>query len=78
LDAQRRLLRPSGARLGDLDPQWLDFLQAQLLQQRIIQQPVDLARAVNAKILTEVYRGRPADFFLGLNLECRRDSTQVE
>jgi putative hydroxymethylpyrimidine transport system substrate-binding protein len=63
MDAQRRLLRPSGARLGELDPQWLGFLQAQLLQQRIIQQPVDLARAVNANILTEVYRTKPVDFF---------------
>jgi NitT/TauT family transport system substrate-binding protein len=62
MDAQRRLLRPYGARLGELDPQWFDFLQAQLLQQRIIQQPVDLARAVNRAVLADVYRTKQVNF----------------
>jgi putative hydroxymethylpyrimidine transport system substrate-binding protein len=62
MDAQRRLLRPYGARLGELDPQWFDFLQAQLLQQRIIQQPVDIARALNSNVLADVYRSKPVDF----------------
>jgi len=62
MDAQRRFLRPSGARLGELDLQWLKNLQEQLLQQRIIQQPIDLTRAVNNDILAEVYRTKAADF----------------
>jgi hypothetical protein len=34
----------------------LRILHEQLSQQRIIQQPVDLKRAVNYKFLTEIYR----------------------
>ncbi len=56
MDAQRRFLRPSGARFGELDPRKLRDLQEYLLQQRIIQQPTDLANAVNLGILAEVYR----------------------
>jgi len=56
MDMQRRLLRPFGARFGELDLRRLKVLQAQLLQRRIIQQPVDFARAVNYDILTEAYR----------------------
>jgi hypothetical protein len=56
MDAQRRFLRPYGARFGELDPQRLKNVQDQLLQQRTIQQPIDLTRAVNYDILTEVYR----------------------
>lgn len=62
MDAQRRFLRPSGARFGELDTQRLKDLQAQLLQQRIIRQPVDLARTINLTILLEVYRVR-SDIF---------------
>ena len=62
MDAQRRLLRPSAARLGELDPQWLKVWQEQLLQQRIIREPADLARAVNTDILTQVYRTK-SDIF---------------
>ena len=53
---QRRFLRPSGARFGELDPRRLKDLQEQLLQQRIIKEPTDLANAVNLGILAEVYR----------------------
>ena len=56
MDVQRRFLRPFGTRFGELDLRRLRILQAQLLQQRIIQQPVDLTRAVNYDILTEIYR----------------------
>ncbi|MCP3472153.1 ABC transporter substrate-binding protein [Bradyrhizobium sp. CCGUVB1N3] len=56
MDAQRRFLRPSGARFGELDPRRLKDLQEQLLRQRIIQQPTDLANAVNLGIQAEVYR----------------------
>jgi ABC-type nitrate/sulfonate/bicarbonate transport system substrate-binding protein len=62
MDAQRHFLRPSGARFGELDPGRLKILQEQLLQQRIIQQPIDLTRAVNYDILTEVYRAK-SDIF---------------
>jgi hypothetical protein len=53
MDMQRRLLRPCGGRFGELDLRRLRVLQAQLLQRRIIRQPVDFARAVNYDILTE-------------------------
>ena len=56
MDMQRRYLRPFGTRFGELDLRRLRILQAQLLQRRIIQQPVDLSRAVNFDILTEIYR----------------------
>jgi ABC-type nitrate/sulfonate/bicarbonate transport system substrate-binding protein len=56
MDAQRRFLRPSGARLGEIDRQRLRNLEEQLLQQRIIKEPVDLTRAVDTDILTEAYR----------------------
>lgn len=58
MDAQRRFLRPSGARFGELDPRRLKDLQEQMLYQRIIPQPVDLANAVNRGILAEVYRAK--------------------
>jgi hypothetical protein len=53
MDAQRRFLR---ARFRELDPKHLNSLQGQLLQQRIIRQSIDLARAANYDILTEVHR----------------------
>jgi putative hydroxymethylpyrimidine transport system substrate-binding protein len=56
MDTQRRLLRPFGARFGELDLRRLRILHEQLLKQRIIQQPVDLTLAVNYHILTEIYR----------------------
>jgi ABC-type nitrate/sulfonate/bicarbonate transport system substrate-binding protein len=56
MDAQRRFLRPFGARFGELDLLRVQNLQDQLLQQRVIQQPIDLTRAVNYDILSEVYR----------------------
>lgn len=65
MDTQRRFLRPSGARFGELDPKRLKNLQEQLLQQRIIRQPTDLTRAVNSSILTELYRTK-ADVFSGI------------
>lgn len=63
MDAQRHFLRPSGTRLGELDPLKLRMLQGELLQQRIIRQPLDLARAINYDILTEVYRTRSDSSF---------------
>jgi ABC-type nitrate/sulfonate/bicarbonate transport system substrate-binding protein len=61
MDAQRRLLRPSGARFGELDPLKFRILQGELMRQRIIEQPLDLARAVNYDMLTDVYRARSAN-----------------
>jgi hypothetical protein len=60
MDAQRRFLRPYEP--GELDRKYLNNLQEQLLQQRIIRQPIDLERAVDYYILTEVYRTR-SDIF---------------
>ena len=56
MDVQRRCLRPFGTRFGELDLRRLRILQSQLLQRRIIQQPVDLTRAATYDILTETYR----------------------
>jgi len=63
MNSQRRFLRPNGARFGELDPLKFRMLQGALMQQRIIQQPLDLSRAVNYDILTEVYRTRSDVFF---------------
>jgi hypothetical protein len=52
MDMQRRLLRP----FGELDLRRLQVLQAQLLQRRIIQDPVDFAPAASYAILDEPYR----------------------
>jgi putative hydroxymethylpyrimidine transport system substrate-binding protein len=62
MGAQRRFLRPHGARFGELDPKHLNNLQGQLLQQRIMRQSIDLARAANYDILTEVHRTK-SDMF---------------
>jgi hypothetical protein len=56
LDAQRRYLRPFGTRFSELDIRRSRVLQSQLLQQRIIQEPIDFARAINYDILGEVHR----------------------
>jgi putative hydroxymethylpyrimidine transport system substrate-binding protein len=56
LDEQRRFLRPFGTRFGELDSRRLRVLQAELLQRRIIQEPVDFARAINYDVLKETYR----------------------
>jgi hypothetical protein len=61
MDAQRHVLRPSGTRFGELDPIKFRMLQGELMRQRAIQQPLDLARAVNFDILTEAYRSRSDD-----------------
>ncbi|MDH2356824.1 ABC transporter substrate-binding protein [Bradyrhizobium sp. SSUT112] len=59
MDAQRRLLRPSGTRLGEIDSQRLKNLHELLLQQRLMRQPIDLSRAVNYDVLRGVYRSKP-------------------
>ena len=56
MDAQRGFLRPYGTRFGELDERRIRVLQAQLLQRRLLQEPVDLTRAVNYDILKEAYR----------------------
>src|SRR6266702_2297520 len=56
MDAQRHLLRPFGARFGELDSRRLQVLQAQLLQRRIIREPIDLTRAIDYDVLKEAYR----------------------
>jgi putative hydroxymethylpyrimidine transport system substrate-binding protein len=62
MDGQRRFLRPSGTRFGELDLQRLKDLQDLLLQQRVISRSVDLNLAVNFGILDEVYRARSDTF----------------
>lgn len=56
MDSQRSLLRPFGARFGEMDSMRISTLQSQLLQRRTIQHPVDLTRAINYDILKEAYR----------------------
>lgn len=58
MDSQRSLLRPFGARFGEMDSIRIRILQSQLLQRRTIQQPVDLHRAINYDILKETYRNQ--------------------
>jgi hypothetical protein len=56
MDSQRSLLRPFGARFGEMGSIRIRTLQSQLLQRRTIQQPVDLTRAIKYDILKEAYR----------------------
>ena len=56
MDAQRGFLRPYGTRFGELDERRIHVLHAQLLQRRLLQETVDLTRAVNYDILKEAYR----------------------
>lgn len=56
MDRQRGYLRPYGTRFGELDERRIRILQAQLLRRRILQEPVDLTRAVNYDVLKEAYR----------------------
>lgn len=56
MDSQRSLLRPFGARFGEMDSIRISILQSQLLQRRTIQHPADLTRAINYDILKEAYR----------------------
>ncbi|MGY8667481.1 ABC transporter substrate-binding protein [Bradyrhizobium sp. UFLA05-109] len=56
MDSQRSLLRPFGARFGEMDSIRIRALQSELLQRHAIQQPVDLTRAINYDILKEAYR----------------------
>ncbi|WBL80304.1 ABC transporter substrate-binding protein [Bradyrhizobium xenonodulans] len=56
LDAQRRFLRPFGVRFGELDTRRIRVLEEQLLRRRVIQNPVDLKRAINDDVVKEAYR----------------------
>ncbi|WP_212259184.1 ABC transporter substrate-binding protein [Bradyrhizobium liaoningense] len=56
MDAQRVYLRPYGTRFGELDERRIRSLQTQLLRVRILQEPVDLTRAVNYDVLKAAYR----------------------
>ncbi|WP_354130000.1 ABC transporter substrate-binding protein [Bradyrhizobium sp. RT3b] len=56
MDAQRVYLRPYGTRFGELDERRIRTLQTQLLQRRILQESVDLTRAVNYDVLKAAYR----------------------
>ncbi|QPF90282.1 ABC transporter substrate-binding protein [Bradyrhizobium commune] len=58
LDIQRRFLRPTGTRFGELDIRRIRVLQEQLLQRRVIQNPVDLTRAVKDDVVKEAYRNQ--------------------
>ena len=62
MDGQQRFQQQFGTRLGKLDLGRLRILQALLLQRRMIQQPVDLMRAVNCDILTEIYHTESSTF----------------
>jgi len=56
LEQQRALLRPLGARFGEFDDTHWQVLQAILLQQRLLKEPVELWRAVTYDFLRDAYR----------------------
>jgi NitT/TauT family transport system substrate-binding protein len=59
LERERELLRPGGARFGEiLKNKWSD-MYAFMFQRRLIKSPIDLSRATDARLLAEAYRGRP-------------------
>lgn len=58
LEQQRDLIRPFGARMGELDlARWQHF-QKLLLQQRVISDPVNLRAAIDFELVPSVYRNR--------------------
>jgi len=58
MDALRGYLRPFGARFGELDERRIHLLHAQLLGRRMIDEPVDLTRAINYDVLKGAYRSQ--------------------
>jgi ABC-type nitrate/sulfonate/bicarbonate transport system substrate-binding protein len=56
LEQQRAHLRPSGARFGEFDDTHWQSLQAILLQQRLLKEPLELPRAVTYDFLRDAYR----------------------
>jgi hypothetical protein len=50
------LLRPFGARFGEFDDTHWRALEAILLQQRLLKQPVDLSKALTFEYLRDAYR----------------------
>jgi ABC-type nitrate/sulfonate/bicarbonate transport system substrate-binding protein len=61
LEQQREILHPLGSRFGEFDPTRWRALQAILLQQKLIREPLDLSRAVTFEFLREAYR-KPITF----------------
>ncbi|GEM_PF-960777 len=56
LDSERELQRPYGARFGDYDETQWQSLQAFLVAQRLLRQPLDLSQAVSYDFIREAYR----------------------
>jgi len=56
LEQQRGFLRPLGARFGEFDDIHWRSLQAILLQQRLLKEPLELSSAVTYDFLNDVYR----------------------
>jgi len=55
LEQQRALLRPLGARFGEFDDIHWRSLQAILIQQRLLKEPLELSRAVTYDLLHDAY-----------------------
>jgi ABC-type nitrate/sulfonate/bicarbonate transport system substrate-binding protein len=56
LEQQRALLRPFGARFGEFDDSHWQSLQAVLLQQRLLKEPIELPSFVTYDFLRDAYR----------------------
>lgn len=56
LEQQRTLLRPLGARFGEFDDTHWRSLQAILIQQKLLKEPLELSSAVTYDFLSDAYR----------------------
>ncbi len=56
LEQQRAFMRPLGARFGEFDDTHWRSLQAILIQQRLLKEPLELSTAVTYDFLRDVYR----------------------
>ena len=65
LERQRGALRPSGARIGDFDETQWQQLQSILIQQRLLEDPIDLASAITFDFLRDAYRVRHTESTTG-------------
>jgi hypothetical protein len=59
LEQQRALVRPFAARIGEFDEMRWQSLQRTLLEQKWLNEPLDLSMAVNYQFLRDVYRRSP-------------------
>jgi ABC-type nitrate/sulfonate/bicarbonate transport system substrate-binding protein len=61
VEHQRDGLRPYGSRFGEFDESQWRLLQLVLIQQKLIKEPVDIAKAITTDFLRDAYRRRSAD-----------------